>query len=101
MWAQAARRRSSSPGSLLSRMHSAMWRRACSRMGSVASWSVGADAAVEGASAFGGLGGVLGDVGGDLAVGQFSGGGDGLRVNLPTPRHCASRQAGDTRGLQV
>ena len=34
----------------------------------------GGDAVVEGAGAFGGFGGVLGDVGGDLAVGQFPGG---------------------------
>ena len=43
------------------------------------------DAAVEGAGAFGGLGGVLGDVAGDLGVGQVPGGGDRADVELAAP----------------
>ena len=48
----------------------------------------GGDAAVEGAGAFGGLGGVLGDVGGDPGIGEFPGGGDraGCRARRPQAR---------------
>ncbi len=54
----------------------------------------GGDAAVEGAGAFGGLGGVLGDVAGDGGVGELAAGGDGPDVEL---RPQASRRAGGWR----
>ena len=61
----------------------------------------GGDAAVEGAGAFGGFGGVLGDVGGDLAVGQFSGGGDRARVEFTSPGQRPGREARGGRDIQV
>ena len=59
------------------------------------------DAAVEGAGAFGGLGGVLGDVGGDLAVGQVPGGGDRAGVEFTPPGQRPGREARSSRDLQV
>jgi hypothetical protein len=61
----------------------------------------GGDAAVEGAGAFGGFGGVLGDVGGDLAVGQFPGGGDGAGVEFTSPRQRPGREARGGWDIQV
>ena len=54
----------------------------------------GRDAAVEGAGAFGGLGGVLGDVTGDLGIGQFPGSGDRAGVVFAAP---GQGPGGDTR----
>ena len=45
----------------------------------------GDEAAVEGVRAFGGLGGVLGDVGGDLAVGEVPASRDRPDVQLTPP----------------
>src|ERR1019366_3537786 len=61
----------------------------------------GSDPAVQGAGAFGGLGGVLGYIGGDLGVGQVSGGGDRPDVVFATPVQGAGRRAGSGRGFQV
>ena len=78
-----------------------MWRRAWSRMGSVGELVDGGDAAVEGAGAFGGFGGVLGDVGGDLGVGQFPAGGDGARVVFAAPGQGPGGDSAERRGLDV
>ena len=59
------------------------------------------DAAVEGAGAFGGLGGVLGDVGGDLAIGEFPGGGDRAGVEFAAPRQSPCGQSWGGGGLDV
>jgi hypothetical protein len=61
----------------------------------------GGDAAVEGAGAFGGFGRVLGDVGGDLAVGQLSGGGDRAGVEFTSPGQRPGREARGGRDIQV
>jgi hypothetical protein len=61
----------------------------------------GGDAAVEGAGAFGGFGGVLGDVGGDLAIGQFPGGGDRAGVEFTSPGQRPGREARGGRDIQV
>ena len=88
-------------GKLLSRRHSAMRRRACSRIGKIGELVGGSNPAVQGAGAFGGLGGVLGDIRRDLAVGQVSGRGDRPDVVFATPVQGAGRQAGSGRGFQV
>ena len=51
------------------------------------------EAAVEGAGAFGGLGGVLGDVARDLGIGQLPGGGDRPDVVLRPQARVAGRQS--------
>jgi hypothetical protein len=61
----------------------------------------GCDAAVESAGAFGGLGGVLGHVGGDLRVAQVSGRADGPDVVLASPGQDAAGQAGGRRSFDV
>ncbi len=55
---------------------------------------IGGDAAIEGAGAFGSLGGVLGDVTGDLGVGQVPGGRDRPGVVFAAP---GQRPGGDSR----
>jgi len=50
------------------------------------------DAAVKGAGAFGGLGGVLGDVGGDLGVGEVTCGRDRSGVEFAAPGQGATRE---------
>jgi hypothetical protein len=55
----------------------------------------GGDAPVEGAGAFGGLGGVLGDVPGDPGIGEFPGRGDRPDVVLAALGQAAS---GEVRG---
>ena len=50
------------------------------------------EAAVEGAGAFGGLGGVLGHVASDLGVGHVAVGGDRADVELAAPRQRAGRE---------
>jgi hypothetical protein len=54
----------------------------------------GGEAAVERAGAFGGLGGVLGHVRGDLGVRHVAVGGDRANVELAAPRQDASRDHG-------
>ena len=61
----------------------------------------GGYAAVESAGAFGGLGGVLGDVGGDPAVGEFPGGGDGPGVVFTSPVQRAGGQPRSGRCFEV
>ena len=64
--------------------------------------SVGrSDPAVQSAGAFGGLGRVLGDVASDLGIGQFSGRGDGSRVEFPAPGQGARREPWPTRCCDV
>jgi hypothetical protein len=53
----------------------------------------GGQTAVEGAGAFGGLGGVLGQVRGDLGVGHVAGGGDQADVELAAARQGAGRES--------
>ena len=55
------------------------------------------DAAVEGAGAFGGFGGVLSDVGGDPAVGKFPGGGDRAGVVFAAPAQGPGGESGSGR----
>ena len=59
------------------------------------------DAAVEGAGAFGGLGGVLGDVRGDLGVGEVPGGGDRAGVEFAAPGQSPGGQSAGGWGLDV
>src|SRR5205823_8534810 len=66
--------------------------------GMVTDWQVGqpigrGEAAVEGAGAFGGLGGVLGDVASDLGVRHVAVGGDRPYVELAAPGQGAGREA--------
>jgi hypothetical protein len=51
------------------------------------------EAAVEGAGAFGGLGGVLGHVASDLGVSHVAAGGDRADVELAAPRQDAARES--------
>src|SRR5262245_32072372 len=59
------------------------------------------DSAIEGAGAFGGFGCVLGDVGGDSAVGQFPRGGDRAGVEFTSPCQRPGREARGGRDIQV
>ena len=59
------------------------------------------NAMVEGAGAFGGLGGVLGHVGGHPGVGEVPGGGDRPGVVLASPRQRAGRQSRGSWGIEV
>ena len=59
------------------------------------------EAAVEGAGAFSGLGRVLGDVEGDVVVGQLAGRGDRPGVVLGAPGQGPGRQAADGRDVDA
>jgi len=78
-----------------------MRRRTWSRMGKVSQPVGEGDAAAEGAGAFGGFGRVLGDVGGDSAVGQFPGSGDRAGVEFTSPGQRPGRKARGGRDIQV
>jgi hypothetical protein len=61
-------------------------------------WS---DAPVEGACAFGGFGGVFGNVGGDLAIGQFPAGRDGPGIEFAAPDQGSGRKSSRSGRCEV